>query len=131
MLDRLLKQQYDYMIHNSLFYKQRVERGELPDKINGAKELAQLPFTHKRDFRDYYPFGFLASDKSKIVRYGESTGTSGKPTASYITKKDWEENLKYTVASYSEFFLYKIQLSFVYLMNWHFLQLILIEHLAE
>lgn len=104
MIDRLLKQQYDYMVHNSLFYKQRLERGELPDRISGAKELAQLPFTHKQDFRDYYPFGFLASDKSKIVRYGESTGTSGKPTASYITKKDWEENLKYTVASYSEFF---------------------------
>ncbi|WP_051685095.1 AMP-binding protein [Clostridium sp. KNHs205] len=104
MIDQLLRKQYDYMIHNSLFYKQRLERGELPDKISGAKELAQLPFTQKQDFREFYPFGFLASDKSKIVRYGESTGTSGKPTASYITKRDWEENLKYTVTSYSEFF---------------------------
>ena len=104
MIERLLIKQYDYMIHNSLFYKQRLERGELPDKISGIKELVQLPFTHKQDFRDYYPFGFLASEKSKIVRYGETTGSSGTPTASYITKKDWEENLKYTVESYSKFF---------------------------
>lgn len=104
IIDQRLRQQYDYMIHNSLFYKQRLERGELPQKISGTKDLVQLSFTQKQDFREFYPYGFLASDKRNIVRYGESTGTSGKPTASYITKKDWEENLKYTVASYSEFF---------------------------
>lgn len=104
MIDQLLKQQYDYMIHKSFFYKQRLKRGELPEKISGVKELGQLPFTYKQDFRDYYPLGFLATDKAKIVRYGETTGTTGNPTASFITKKDWENNLRYTVASYSEFF---------------------------
>lgn len=43
-------------------YLGALERGELPDKISGIKELVQLPFTHKQDFRDYYPFGFLASE---------------------------------------------------------------------
>lgn len=40
--------------------------------------------------RDNYPDGFLAVPKNKVARIHASTGTTGKPTVTYYTKKDME-----------------------------------------
>jgi phenylacetate-CoA ligase len=54
-------------------------------------ELAAYPFTTKQDLRRAYPFGMLAVDRSELATYHESSGSSGTPTASYYTPRDWED----------------------------------------
>lgn len=57
--------------------------------VRHMDELADLPFTRRQDVQDAYPFGFLATGRERLVRYAESTGTSGRPCASYATRRDW------------------------------------------
>ncbi|MFF2192658.1 AMP-binding protein [Streptomyces sp. NPDC058157] len=47
--------------------------------------------TLKSDLRDAYPFGMLAVPGAKVATYHESSGTTGEPTASYLTENDWAE----------------------------------------
>lgn len=65
-------------------------RATLPN--NGAvqeqPDLAQLPLTTKQHLREAYPFGLLATTKERLATYHESSGTSGKPTALYLTELD-------------------------------------------
>jgi phenylacetate-CoA ligase len=63
-------------------------------KLNSVREslriedLGELPFTHKVEFRDTYPYGMLAVPRSDVVRIHASSGTSGKPTIVAYTKED-------------------------------------------
>jgi phenylacetate-CoA ligase len=68
------------------FYQAHLPRGRAPRDL---AELASLPLTTKEDLRDAYPFGFLAVPMDRLATYHESTGTSGEPTASYLTQLDW------------------------------------------
>jgi phenylacetate-CoA ligase len=52
-------------------------------------DLAGVDVTTKQDLRDQYPFGLLAVDKERLATYHESSGTAGRPTASYYTAQDW------------------------------------------
>lgn len=70
----------------SPFYKDRLNSAALP--ATGA-DLAALPLTTKQDLRDAYPFGLLAVPKQRLATYHESSGTAGRPTASYYTEEDW------------------------------------------
>jgi phenylacetate-CoA ligase len=58
-------------------------------RIDALGDIRRLPFTTKQDLRDAYPFGLVAADRREIVRYGESTGTTGSPTSAVITYEDW------------------------------------------
>jgi len=51
----------------------------------------EIPITTKDDLRRGYPFAFLATAKNKIATYHESSGTEGKPTASYFSENDWKD----------------------------------------
>ncbi len=102
--EQLLIKQYDYMIYHSPFYKKRLQHNEIPKSISKIKDIEKLPFTEKQDLRDLYPFGFLASNMDRVIRYGETTGTTGQPTAAYMTENDWKLNLMYTQKSYSTMF---------------------------
>src|ERR1041385_7691521 len=82
-LDRLNKQ-LAHAFASSSFYRAQRQALKLPANLSGL-DLAQFPFTTKEDLRDQYPFGFLASSRRELVRYGESTGTSGRPTSSFFT----------------------------------------------
>ncbi len=77
------------------FYRQALrERGIRPEQIRTLNDLARLPFTHKSDFRDNYPFGLLAVPRRQIVRIHASSGTTGKPTVVAYTRGDmdtWRE----------------------------------------
>ena len=72
------------------FHRERlgaVTIGELAD-------LARLPFVHKADLRDHYPFGLLAVPRGEVVRIHASSGTRGKPTVAAYTAGDldvWRE----------------------------------------
>ncbi len=59
-------------------------------KLNSLEELRDLPFTTKEDLRGSYPFGGLCVGKERIVEMHTTSGTTGKPTLSYYTRKDLE-----------------------------------------
>src|SRR5215211_503859 len=86
-LDRV-RDQVRYAQLHSPFYGRTlgVEGGYDLSDLAG---LAALPFTTKQDLRDCYPFDLVAAPRSELIRYGESTGTSGSPTSSAITYDDW------------------------------------------
>ncbi|MFF8905387.1 phenylacetate--CoA ligase family protein [Streptomyces olivaceoviridis] len=58
-------------------------------RFDTLDDIRKLPFTTKGDLRDAYPFGLVAADRREIIRYGESTGTTGRPTSAVITYEDW------------------------------------------
>ncbi len=71
------------------FYRTRLPGGPAPRNL---AQLAKLPLTTKEDLRDAYPFGFLAVPMERLATYHESSGTSGEPTASYLTERDWMDS---------------------------------------
>lgn len=87
-----LKKMVDYCIKNVPFYHNRLsEAGIVSSKqIQSLKDIAKIPFTTKEDLRDNYPDKLLAVPKNKIARIHASSGTTGKPTVGYYTKKDLE-----------------------------------------
>ena len=54
------------------------ERGLKPEDIKGVEDLPRLPFSYKKDLRDYYPYGLFAEPMENIVRLHASSGTTGK-----------------------------------------------------
>jgi phenylacetate-CoA ligase len=56
--------------------------------VESIDDLAALPFTVKREFRDAYPYGMLAVPLGEVVRVHASSGTSGKPTIVAYTEHD-------------------------------------------
>ncbi len=69
------------------FYSERLS-GIEPGSIQSLADLASLPFTHKQDLRDNYPFGLFAAPMSDVVRIHASSGTTGKPTVVGYTAND-------------------------------------------
>ncbi|MQA79845.1 MAG: AMP-binding protein [Streptosporangiales bacterium] len=70
----------------SPFYRERFAAGSPPSTLD---DLASLPLTTKQDLRDSYPYGLLAVGRERLATYHESSGTAGRPTASYYTAEDW------------------------------------------
>lgn len=59
--------------------------------IKSLDDIRRLPFTKKNDLRDAYPYGFLASNLSEVVRMHASSGTTGTPTTIYLTAEDLKQ----------------------------------------
>ena len=71
------------------FYRQKfIDAHFQPESIKTLADLKRLPFTQKSDLREQYPFGLLAVDRRELVRIHASSGTSGKPTVVFYTKRD-------------------------------------------
>ncbi|MBN2324129.1 MAG: phenylacetate--CoA ligase [Spirochaetes bacterium] len=68
---------------NSDFY-----RGKLPVRVERLEEIETLPFTTKQDLRDSFPAGMVAVPKEDLVRLHSSSGTTGRATVVYHTKRD-------------------------------------------
>lgn len=68
-----------------------------PHDVTGVDDLARIPLTVKQDLRDaeaaHPPFGdYRFTPASECVRLGQSTGTTGTPTLSLLTRRDiWIE----------------------------------------
>lgn len=58
-------------------------------RVKTVADLDALPVITKRDLRKAYPFGLLAVEREHLATYHESSGTSGRPTASFFTADDW------------------------------------------
>jgi phenylacetate-CoA ligase len=72
------------------------------DEITSLDDLQRLPFSHKTDLREHYPFGLLAVPREQIVRIHASSGTRGKPTVVGYTRADlevWSEVMARTLAA--------------------------------
>jgi phenylacetate-CoA ligase len=72
----------------SPFYRARFGSGPAPAT---ADDFFRLPVTEKHDLRAQYPFGMLAVERRELATYHESSGSSGEPTASYYTERDWAD----------------------------------------
>ena len=76
------------------FRKRMDEKGLTPEDIKGVEDLHRLPFSYKKDLRDYYPYGLFAVPMKDVVRVHASSGTTGKRIVVGYTQKDlemWEE----------------------------------------
>lgn len=85
LLNRTLKSAY-----NSSFYKKRFKKLGLNPEIKDLSEIQKFPFTTKDDLRESYPFGMVATDIGNLVRMHGSSGTTGKSTLVFHTRKDIE-----------------------------------------
>jgi phenylacetate-CoA ligase len=75
---------------------------EAPGAIGSLADLARLPFTHKADLREHYPFGLLAVPRERLARIHASSGTGGKPTIVGYTASDldvWSEVMARSMAT--------------------------------
>ena len=61
-----------------------------PGDIDTLDDLPSLPFAHKTDLRENYPFGLLAVPREELVRVQASSGSHGKPTVVGYTRADLE-----------------------------------------
>ncbi|HWR98092.1 MAG TPA: phenylacetate--CoA ligase [Candidatus Methanoperedens sp.] len=61
-----------------------------PRKISSLAALRELPFTVKDDLRsdENFPYGFLTVRRDRLVRLHSSSGTTGRPTAVFHTRRD-------------------------------------------
>jgi len=76
---------YDNVAH----YRQAFDaQGVQPGDLKSLADIAQFPFTAKKDLRDHYPFGMFAVPREKVVRVHASSGTTGKPTVVGYTQRD-------------------------------------------
>ena len=84
-----LKKASERVYHKVPFYREAFKANKVkPEDIKSLKDLERLPFTTREDLRAAYPYGFLASPLSDIVRLHTSTGTTGKPKAVLFTQND-------------------------------------------
>ena len=76
------------------FRNRMIEKGLTPDDIHGIEDIHLLPFSYKKDLRDYYPYGLFAVPMQDVVRLHASSGTTGKRIVVGYTKHDldmWDE----------------------------------------
>ena len=86
-----VKRTYDSV---ECFRNRMNEKGLKPEDIKGVDDLYKLPFSYKKDLRDYYPYGLFAEPLKNIVRVHASSGTTGKRIVVGYTKNDldmWAE----------------------------------------
>ena len=84
-----LKATLQHAYANVPHYKQSFDsKGVHPDDLKSLADLANFPFTVKKDLRDHYPFGLFAVPREQVVRLHASSGTTGKPTVVGYTQND-------------------------------------------
>ncbi|MBQ9782690.1 MAG: phenylacetate--CoA ligase [Clostridia bacterium] len=92
--ERLVKQVKRMYEKVECFRLRMDEKGLKPEDIKGVEDLHKLPFSYKKDLRDYYPYGLFAEPLSNIKRVHASSGTTGKRIVVGYTDNDldmWAE----------------------------------------
>jgi len=83
-----LQEMLSYIARNSPFYKKRFAAESIDiSKIKKLEDLTQFPVTTKDDLQQYND-DFFCVDKSKIIDYVTTSGTTGKPVFFGLTDKD-------------------------------------------
>ena len=82
-----VKRSYDNV---ECFRNRMDELGLGLEDIKGIEDLHKLPFSYKKDLRDYYPYGLFAVPMSEVKRVHASSGTTGKRIVVGYTENDLE-----------------------------------------
>lgn len=72
------------------YYKKLFKKYGIKSQVKALKDIEKFPFTTKEDLRKSYPAGMVAVPFEEIVRMHASSGTTGKSTLVFHTKKDIE-----------------------------------------
>ncbi len=92
--EKLVKQ-VKHAYDNVPYYRDLMDKqGVKPEDIRSIDDLHKLPFISKYDLREAYPYGFLAVDKSEVVRIQSTSGTTGRRVIAFYTQHDvdlWED----------------------------------------
>ncbi len=86
--ERLTAQVKRMYEHVECFRKRMDEAHISPEDIHGIEDLPRLPFSYKKDLRDYYPYGLFAEPMHNILCVHASSGTTGKRIVVGYTKDD-------------------------------------------
>ena len=78
------------------FYRDRLKKGGVanPEDIKSLDDLTRLPFFTKEDFREAYPLKMNCVDRSDLLEFHMSSGSTGTPVVMSYTKNDlnqWAE----------------------------------------
>ncbi len=74
------------------FYKKVINDNKIDiSKMTTLEHLRDFPFTTKHDLRLSYPDGMVALERRNIVRMHASSGTTGKSTVIFYSRKDINE----------------------------------------
>ncbi len=82
----------DRVLNHQPLGAERLRQAGITDAsdITSLDDLAAVPFAHKSNLREHYPFGLLAVPREEIVRVQASSGSHGKPTVVGYTRADLE-----------------------------------------
>ncbi len=93
----LFRKQMAYVYARAPFYRKKFdEAGVRPEHIKTLEDVSKVPFTVKEELRQsqekYPPYGdFHCISPEEGVRVFQTTGTTGTPVRSLLSKKDWLE----------------------------------------
>lgn len=86
--NKKLKELMVYLHEKSAYYQQVFEKNEIDYKeINCLDDLSKIPVTTKDDLQKYNT-DFFCVERSKIIDYVTTSGTTGKPVFFGMTEKD-------------------------------------------
>jgi phenylacetate-CoA ligase len=83
-LKKTLKRAKDSVHYGRIFGQEKLD----VKKIKKLSDIKHIPLTIKDDLREQWPYGFLAVSRDKLVRMHSSSGTTGRATVIFHTKKD-------------------------------------------
>lgn len=93
----LFRKQMAYVYKKAPFYRKKFDdAGISPEHIKYIDDVRKVPFTTKEELRksqeEHPPFGdFLCIPPDEGVRVFQTTGTTGIPVRSLLSKRDWLE----------------------------------------
>ncbi|MGE5371268.1 MAG: phenylacetate--CoA ligase family protein [Solirubrobacterales bacterium] len=73
-----------------MYRKKLDEAGVVPQDIQRLSDIRKIPFTWKKELRDYYPYNNFAVPMNEVVRVHASSGTTGKPIVVGYNRHDME-----------------------------------------
>jgi phenylacetate-CoA ligase len=94
----LFRKQMAYVYEQAPFYRRKFDdAGIRPEHIKTIEDVSRIPFTIKEELRrsqeEHLPFGdFHCIPPEEGVRVFQTTGTTGTPVRSLLSKKDWLVN---------------------------------------
>jgi len=83
-LKKTLKRAKDSVHYGRIFGQEKLD----VKKIKKLNDVKHIPLTVKDDLREQWPYGFLAVSRDELVRMHSSSGTTGRATVIFHTKKD-------------------------------------------
>lgn len=92
-----LQAQLTYCYAKSEFYREKWDAaGVHPDRVRALDDLRRFPLLRKHELRaeqtEHPPFGrYLCVPRTDVVRVHGTSGTTGRPTAFGVSRRDWQQ----------------------------------------